>query len=60
MIRLLASQNIVSLETLWRETCQRMERQQEFRALNMIFAHLQDLQSRNFIREVDQELYELR
>jgi glyoxylase-like metal-dependent hydrolase (beta-lactamase superfamily II) len=60
IIRLLASQNTVSLELLWVETCRRMERMQEFRALNMVFAHLQDLQSRNFIREVEPEIYQLR
>lgn len=60
MIRLLASQDRVTLESLWADTCRRMERLQEFRALNMVFAHVQDLLARNLIREVDTETYQLR
>jgi len=37
-----------------------MERQQEFRALNMIHAHAQDLLHREIIRRVDTEIYQLR
>lgn len=60
MIRVLAGQQTVSLETLWAETCRRLERTQEFRALNMVYAHVQDLLARGLIREVDRETYELR
>jgi len=60
MIRVLASQETVSLETLWAEVCRRMERIQEFRALNMVYAHVQDLLARGLIREVDRESYQLR
>jgi glyoxylase-like metal-dependent hydrolase (beta-lactamase superfamily II) len=60
MIRILAGQETVTLETLWVETCRRMERLQESRALNMVYAHVQDLLARRFIREVDQERYQLR
>jgi glyoxylase-like metal-dependent hydrolase (beta-lactamase superfamily II) len=60
IIRVLASQPTVTLEQLWIETCARMERIQEFRALNMVFAHVQDLMARGFIREVGPETYAVR
>jgi glyoxylase-like metal-dependent hydrolase (beta-lactamase superfamily II) len=60
IIRILAGQDRVTLETIWTETCRRMERMQEFRALNMVFAHIQDLLVRNFIDEVENEVYQLR
>lgn len=59
VIRIIASRQQVTLETLWAETCQRLERQQEFRALNMVHAHVQDLLAREIIRCVDTELYQL-
>jgi len=60
IIRILAGQEKVTLQTLWAETSQRMGRLQEFRALNTVYAHVQDLLARNFIREVDTEIYQLR
>lgn len=60
IIRVIASQPAVTLEDLWTETCARMERIREFRALNMVFAHVQDLVERGFLREVDKETYRLR
>lgn len=60
LLRILASQETVTLEALWRETCRFMERLQEFRALNMVFAHVEDLLLRKIIRQVDTEAYQLR
>lgn len=60
MLRVLASQNSVSLEELWARTCERMNRLKEFRALNMVYAHVQDFLSRNIIREILKEVYALR
>lgn len=60
MIRILASQPSVTLEQLWRGTCARMERVQEFRSLNMINAHVRDLLERGLIREVDKDTYGLK
>ncbi len=57
MIRVLASQPTVSLKQLWTATCARMERLQEFRSLNMVFAHVQDLLARGFIQETGTETY---
>ena len=60
ILRLVAGQEKISLADLWAETCRRMERLQEFRALNMVYAHVQDLLGRNIIREIDREIYQLR
>lgn len=60
IIRIAASVSTVTLARLWAETCARMERQQEFRALNMVYAHVQDLIERGLLREVDTETYALR
>jgi len=60
MLRILASRAQVSLADLWAETCRRMEREEDFRALNMIAAHVQDLLARGLIREVAAETYALR
>jgi glyoxylase-like metal-dependent hydrolase (beta-lactamase superfamily II) len=60
MIRILASQPAVTLEQLWTDTCARMERLREFRSLNMVNAHVQDLMQRGLIREVEKETYSLR
>lgn len=60
ILRLIAGQEKISLAELWAETCRRMERIQEFRALNMVHAHVQDLLGRDIIREIDQEVYRLR
>lgn len=60
LIRLVASQPAVTLKQLWTDTCARAERRQEFRSLNMIAAHIQDLMQRGIIREVDRETYSLR
>ena len=42
------------LERIWQETCRRMGRQAEFRALNMVDAHLQDLIARKIVLPVEQ------
>jgi len=60
MIRIAASQAAVTLEQLWTETCARMERLQEFRSLNMVAAHVQDLMERGIIYETAKETYALR
>lgn len=60
MIRLAAENERVSLEQLWRGTCQRLGRKEEFRALNMVNAHVQDLLARGILREVEPEQYVLR
>ncbi len=60
MLRILASQDNVSLEELWTQTCSKMKRLQEFRALNMVHAHVQDFLGRSIIREILKEVYVLR
>jgi glyoxylase-like metal-dependent hydrolase (beta-lactamase superfamily II) len=60
LIRILASQPSVTLAQLWTELCARMERLQEFRSLNMVYAHVQDLLARGFIRQVGPETYSIR
>jgi glyoxylase-like metal-dependent hydrolase (beta-lactamase superfamily II) len=60
LIRILASQPTVTLEKLWSDLCARMERLQEFRALNMVFAHMIDLQVRGLVREEESGVYSLR
>ncbi len=60
LLRILAAHDTVSLATLWAETCRRLERMQEFRALNMVHAHVQDLLARDIIRQAGPEMYQLR
>jgi uncharacterized protein YceH (UPF0502 family) len=60
LIQILASQPSVTLAQLWTELCARMERLQEFRSLNMVHAHIQDLLARGFIRQVGPETYSIR
>ena len=60
LIRLLATHPQVSLEQLWAGLCADMERLQEFRSLNMVYAHVQDLLERGLIREIGVETYVLR
>lgn len=60
LIRIIAEGDVVTLETLWHETCKRMGRVQEFRALNMVFAHVQDLLARSIIREVGYQQFALK
>ena len=60
MLRILAAHETAKLAFLWEETCRRMERLQEFRSLNMVYAHVQDLLARGVIRQVDHESYQLR
>lgn len=59
LIRILASQLTVKLEQLWTDTCVRMDRRQEFRSLNMVYAHVQDLIQRRIVRQVANETYAL-
>ena len=48
-----------TLEQLWRGTCTRMDREVEFRSLNMVKAHMDDLVERGLARNVGDERYEL-
>ncbi len=60
LIRYCASQDTVTLAGAWETLCNRMERLQEFRSLNMVYAHIQDLIERGILREVDTETYQIR
>jgi glyoxylase-like metal-dependent hydrolase (beta-lactamase superfamily II) len=60
LLRLLAGSDTVTLETLWKETCSRLERIQEFRSLSMVAAHMVDLTERGIVREVTTQTYTLR
>jgi glyoxylase-like metal-dependent hydrolase (beta-lactamase superfamily II) len=60
ILRIAASAPAVTLAQLWTETCARMERLQEFRSLNMVNAHVQDLVARGVLRVVGMEEYALR
>lgn len=60
LIRLAAETDVLTLEQAWRGTCQRLGRKEEFRALNMVNAHVQDLIARGILREVAPERYVLR
>lgn len=56
----LAGTGRVSLERIWTGVCETMGRMREFRALNMVRAHLSDLEARGLCRSVDTGQYELR
>lgn len=56
----LAGTGRVSLEQVWTGVCMTMGRVREFRALNMVRAHLADLEARRLCRKVDNGEYELR
>jgi len=60
IIRVLAGEPAVTLEAIWTQTCARMGRQREFRALGTVLAHLQDLQARGLVEELDDGRYALR
>lgn len=60
ILRIMAADEQVSLTRLWTQTCERMGRIREFRALNMVYAHVKDLVGRGILREVAPELYTLR
>lgn len=60
LIRILAEHETATLGELWRELCARMGRHQEFRALNTVHAHIEDLMEREVIREVEHWVYALR
>ena len=60
LLRIVEGQPTVTLRQLWTDLCARMERMQEFRALNMVDAHVQDLLARGLIREVEPETYTVR
>jgi glyoxylase-like metal-dependent hydrolase (beta-lactamase superfamily II) len=57
MLGILGAESAVSLETLWVQTCTEMDRSIEFRALNMVAAHVQDLLERGVIEQVGVERY---
>jgi len=60
MLRILARQSTTTLQDLWVGTCEEMGRLREFRALNMVNAHVTDLIAREIVREVLPERYALR
>lgn len=60
LLRVLAAADVVDVKTLWTELCQRMRRLQEFRSLNMVNAHLRDLEHRQIVRQITTNHYQLR
>lgn len=48
-----------TLEQLWQGTCRRMDRQVEFRSLNMVKAHMDDLVERKLVHTFGDEQYAL-
>jgi glyoxylase-like metal-dependent hydrolase (beta-lactamase superfamily II) len=60
LIRILAEGETVTLERLWSELCRRLGRTQEFRALNMVRAHLADLETRGIVAAAGEQTYRLR
>lgn len=60
ILRILAESDLVSLKTVWRELCRRHDREQDFRALNMVDAHLKDLEARRIITQKGERTYALR
>ena len=60
IIRILAAEPAATLEAIWTQTCARMGREREFRALGMVRAHLQDLQARGLVEEMPDGSYALR
>ncbi len=56
----LAGARRVTLEQVWTGVCRSMGRIREFRALNMVRAHLADLEARGVCRTVGKGEYELR
>lgn len=56
----LAGARRVSLEQVWTGVCTSMGRVREFRALNMVRAHLADLEARGLCRLIGRSEYELR
>ena len=60
ILGVLGSTATATLEVLWRETCRRHTRAQDFRALNMVHAHLVDLQARGLVASKGEHHYALR
>ena len=60
VLRQLAGAPRVLLEQVWTGVCESMGRVREFRALNMVQAHLTDLESRGLCRSVGHGGFELR
>lgn len=60
VLRQLAGATRVSLEQVWTGVCESMGRIREFRALNMVRAHLADLESRGLCRGTGGDEFELR
>lgn len=60
ILQVLAEADSVALSTIWRELCRRHDREQDFRALNMVDAHLKDLVARNIVRMEGERYYALR
>lgn len=60
ILDVLSASGSASLATLWRTTCRRHERAEDFRALNMVNAHLVDLEKRGMVMAKGDHLYALR
>ncbi|MCF8567961.1 MBL fold metallo-hydrolase [Alicyclobacillus tolerans] len=60
LLRSFVEHSTTTLRQLWLDVCQRMNRKAEFRALNMVNAHVEDLLQREIIRKVDDKTYRLR
>ncbi len=58
-IRGILGEGPADLARLWHETCWRMERDPDFRALNMVNAHMQDLVERKIVQVLGDESYRL-
>ena len=59
-LRILAESDAATLKTIWQELCSRSDREQDFRALNMVDAHLKDLEARRIIIQKGEQTYALR
>jgi glyoxylase-like metal-dependent hydrolase (beta-lactamase superfamily II) len=59
LLNLLAAHGPATLELLWNETCHRLERIREFRSLNMVNAHIEDLTQRGLAQQIETETYQL-
>lgn len=59
LLRVMTSAERVTLETIWGNVAEAMDKARDFQALNTIFAHVKDFQARGLIREVEPRVYSL-
>jgi glyoxylase-like metal-dependent hydrolase (beta-lactamase superfamily II) len=59
IVRILSAREAATLQEIWAGTCAAMNRAREFRALNMVHAHLLDLIERGLVRETQARSYVL-